>query len=70
MNITMHIRELVIEARLAFSDRLEDMLCGRPRNAAKTRRLNKALDALAAQLDLDREGAAKYLLGNDYKWAL
>jgi len=63
-----NLRDLASEARLAYMARVEDAMYGRPKDPAKARRLNKALDAVANELDMDREQAAKYLWGSDWKW--
>lgn len=63
-----NLRELASEARLAYMARVEDAMFGRPKDPVKARRLNKALDAVANELDMDRESAAKYLWGSDWKW--
>lgn len=65
MTLTMpQISDLASDARDALLDKLSSEIYDGERVAAKTRRYNKALDALAAVLDTDRKGAEAWLLRN------
>lgn len=61
---TTRVEDLANDARDALLDKLSAEIYDGRREAPKTRRYNKTLDALAEALDTDRKGAEAWLLRN------